>query len=127
MAYRFVTRFRKGFKVAQEAMNYRFGADCEAFIPYANDLFYCLAPECRIDDTSWIRPGNCPWEWWNAMNVKGAGFEAGSNTATYKYYTDFAAEYDLDYVLPDGGWSGASLMEGHEGLENCKWAEAGLQ
>lgn len=236
VAYRFVTRFRRGFKVAQEDVNFKFGADCNAFIPYANDpregyrwsysfesyydecklsemipdslvicpmlvdegscklalmdagqedypglflksaeggvtgefaplvldsyknganmqpsrhadyiadcpagarvfpwrvaviadsdielagndLYYCLAPECRIDDTSWIKPGNCAWEWWNAMNVKHAGFEAGSNTATYKYYTDFAAEYGLDYVLLDGGWSGASLMEGHEGLD----------
>lgn len=82
-----------------------------------NDLYYCLAPECRLDDTSWIRPGNCAWEWWNGMNVTGVGFRVGSNTGTYCYYADFAAEYGLDYVLLDGGWSGASLKEGHSGLD----------
>lgn len=56
-------------------------------------------------DYSWIKPGKVPWDWWNANNVYGVGFKAGVNTATYKYYIDFAAKYGLEYLILDEGWS----------------------
>ena len=31
-------------------------------------------------------------------------FHAGINTQTYKYYIDFAAKYDLPYIILDDGW-----------------------
>ena len=36
--------------------------------------------------------------------IVGGGF-SGLNTATYRHYIDFAAEYGLDYVMFDAGWS----------------------
>lgn len=90
-----------------------------------NDLAQCLAPECRLSDISWIKPGKVAWEWWNAKNIPGDGFEVGCNTATYKYYIDFAAENGLEYVLIDGGWSGSSLMEARPGLDIKELVEYG--
>ncbi len=70
-----------------------------------SQLVYKLAPESRIRDTAWIRPGKVAWDWWNANNLFGVDFRAGINTATYKYYIDFAARYGIEYIILDEGWS----------------------
>lgn len=69
-----------------------------------NNLVYSLASPSRISDTSWIRPGKVAWDWWNDWGLKGVPFKAGINTATYKYYIDFAAHNGLQYVILDEGW-----------------------
>jgi alpha-glucosidase len=71
----------------------------------SNDLVLRLAPASRIDNTDWIKPGMVAWDWWNATNNAGLPFRSGVNTATYKYHIDFAAEYGLEYVILDEGWS----------------------
>ena len=55
--------------------------------------------------TDWIKPGKVAWDWWNCWNVSGVPFRAGCNTATYEYYIDFAAEFGVEYVIMDEGWS----------------------
>ncbi len=70
-----------------------------------NDIVYRLASPCRLNDTSWIRPGKVAWDWWNANNISGVPFKAGVNTETYKFYIDFAAKYGLEYIILDEGWS----------------------
>ncbi len=76
------------------------------------DMGQLLAPECRLKDVSWIKPGKVAWDWWNNWNLTGVPFHAGVNTDTYKYYIDFAKKYNLEYVIIDEGWSGReSLME----------------
>lgn len=72
-------------------------------------LTYTLASECKIDDTSWIKPGRVSWEWWNASNLYGVDFKAGFNTETYKYYIDFASKNGLEYIILDEGWSVSTL------------------
>lgn len=42
-----------------------------------NDMMQRLAPECRIADTSWIKPGKVAWDWWNTCNLTGVDFKAG--------------------------------------------------
>ena len=69
-----------------------------------NPLVYLLARPTTLADTSWIRPGKVAWDWWNANNLGGVDFKAGVNTATYKYYIDFAAAHGLEYVVLDEGW-----------------------
>ena len=69
-----------------------------------NPLVYLLASPSRVPDTSWVKPGKVAWDWWNANNVYGVGFRAGVNTATYKYYIDFAAAHGVEYVVLDEGW-----------------------
>jgi len=76
------------------------------------DMAQRLAPAQRLADTSWIRPGKVAWDWWNNTNVWGVDFESGMNTATYKYYIDFAQKNHLEYIIIDEGWSGReSLLE----------------
>jgi alpha-glucosidase len=70
-----------------------------------NDMVYKLAAAPRIEDTSWIEPGKVAWDWWNDWNISGVDFPAGINTDTYKYYTDFAAEYNIENILLDEGWA----------------------
>ncbi len=70
-----------------------------------NDLVYRLGPALALKDTSWIRPGKVAWDWWNDWNLYGVDFQAGINTATYKYYIDFAARHGIEYVILDEGWS----------------------
>ena len=76
------------------------------------DMAQRLAPACRIQDTSWIRPGKVAWDWWNNTNISGVDFKSGMNTDTYLYYIDFAAKNRIEYIIIDEGWSGKeSLMD----------------
>ena len=70
-----------------------------------NQLVFKLAEPNRIEDPSWIKPGKVAWDWYNAWNLTGVDFETGVNTATYKYYIDFAAQHGLEYIILDEGWS----------------------
>lgn len=66
-----------------------------------------LAPECKIDDVSWIVPGQASWEWWNGAVPYGpdVNFKAGLNVETYKYFMDFASKYGIKYIVMDEGWA----------------------
>jgi alpha-glucosidase len=70
-----------------------------------NDLVYKLASPSRVQDQSWIKPGKVAWDWWNDWNISGVDFRAGINTATYKYYVDFAAANKIENILLDEGWA----------------------
>jgi alpha-glucosidase len=69
-----------------------------------NQIIYLLEKPSQVADTSWIKPGKVAWDWWNDNNVYGVDFKAGVNTATYKYYIDFAAKYGIPYIILDEGW-----------------------
>lgn len=69
------------------------------------DIVQKLASPNRLDDISWIKPGQVAWDWWSNMNISHVGFRAGMNTPSYKYYIDFAAMYGIPYILLDGGWN----------------------
>lgn len=69
-----------------------------------NSLAWLLQKPSEIADASWIRPGKVAWDWWNALNVYGVDFRSGVNTATYKYFIDFAAKYGIEYIVLDEGW-----------------------
>lgn len=72
-----------------------------------NDIVQKLASPNRLTDVSWIVPGQVAWDWWNSRNVKHVDFVAGLNTATYKYFIDFASANKVKYIVIDGGWSPA--------------------
>jgi alpha-glucosidase len=69
-----------------------------------NQIVWLLEKPSQLADTSWIKPGKVAWDWWNANNIYGVDFKSGVNTATYKYYIDFAAKYGLPYIILDEGW-----------------------
>ena len=71
----------------------------------ASDLVWLLGKPDDGRDWSWVKPGKVAWDWWNAWNIYGVDFESGINTATYKYYIDFAAANGIEYVIMDEGWA----------------------
>ncbi len=70
-----------------------------------NDLVYRLASPSKIKDVSWINPGKGTDEWIIGINLFNVPFKAGINTATYKYYIDFAKQFGLQRIMMDAGWS----------------------
>lgn len=71
----------------------------------ANDLLYILGDKSQISDPSWIKYGKGTDEWITGINLFNIPFKAGINTATYKYYIDFAKRFGFDQVMLDAGWS----------------------
>lgn len=69
------------------------------------DIVQKLASPGRIQDISWIKAGQVSWDWWNGMNISHVDFRAGMNTASYRYFIDFASGYKIPYIILDGGWN----------------------
>jgi alpha-glucosidase len=81
------------------------------------EIVYRLGEACKLEDTSWIKPGKIAWDWYNANNIYNVDFRAGLNFETYKYYIDFAADHDIEYVVLDEGWSATeNVMELNEAM-----------
>jgi len=71
----------------------------------ANDIVYRLATPSKLKDVSWIHPGKCTDEWIIDVNLFNVPFKSGVNTASYKYYIDFAKRFGFDRIMMDAGWS----------------------
>jgi alpha-glucosidase len=83
-----------------------------------NSLVYLLQRPSQIADTSWIKPGQVAWDWWNDRNLAGVPFKPGVNTETYEFYVDFAARYGIDYIILDEGWyKTGNLLQVAPGLD----------
>ncbi|HEX6227069.1 MAG TPA: glycoside hydrolase family 97 protein, partial [Chryseolinea sp.] len=74
----------------------------------SNDLVYRLGAPSRVSDTRWIKPGKGTDEWIIGINLFNVPFKAGVNTATYKYYIDFAKRFGFERIMMDAGWSETS-------------------
>lgn len=70
-----------------------------------NDLLWLLGDKSMITDPSWIKYGKGTDEWIIGINLFNIPFKAGINTATYKFYIDFAKRFGFDQVMLDAGWS----------------------
>lgn len=72
-----------------------------------NTMTLKLADQNQIEDTSWIKPGQVSWEWWNGACPYGpdVNFVSGYNQDTYKYYIDFASKFGIPYIIMDEGWA----------------------
>ena len=70
-----------------------------------NQMEVVLGGECELVDTSWIKPGQVCWDWWNHWTIWGVDFVTGINNATYKYIIDCASKYGVEYILLDEGWN----------------------
>ena len=73
------------------------------------DIVHALArPAGKGADFSWVKPGKVTWEWWNAWDNIGDPIKGGADgctTETYRRFFDLAAEYGVEYVIFDEGWS----------------------
>jgi alpha-glucosidase len=79
-------------------------ADEDRQLP-SNDLVYRLAAPSVIGDASWIKPGKGTDEWTINVNLFNVPFRSGVNTASYKYYIDFAKRFGFNRIMMDAGWS----------------------
>ena len=71
----------------------------------SNDMVYRLGAPSRVANTDWIKPGKGTDEWIIGINLFNVPFKAGVNTATYKYYIDFAKRFGFQRIMMDAGWS----------------------
>ena len=79
-------------------------ADEDKQLP-SNDIVYRLGSPSRIADASWIQPGKATDEWIINVNLFNVPFKSGINTASYKYYIDFAKQFGFSRIMMDAGWS----------------------
>lgn len=70
-----------------------------------SDILTNLADPCKIEDTSWIKPGKTTFPWWNGTTVKDKNIVGGNNFETQKYYIDFCARNGIEYhsIVEYGG------------------------
>lgn len=72
-----------------------------------------LAPDSKIADTSWIKPGTVAWSWL-------AGFGGAQRSLeTQKEFVDYSAAHGWEYTLVDDGWKTTDWMP-----ELIEYAEA---
>ncbi len=79
-------------------------ADEDRQLP-SNDIVYRLASPSKIGDASWVNPGKGTDEWIINVNLFNVPFRSGVNTASYRYYIDFAKRFGFDRIMMDAGWS----------------------
>jgi alpha-glucosidase len=79
-------------------------ADEDRQLP-SNDIVYRLASPSRTGDASWVNPGKGTDEWTINVNLFNVPFKSGVNTASYKYYIDFAKRFGFNRIMMDAGWS----------------------
>lgn len=81
-----------------------------------------LAPESRILDPSWIRPGRASWAWWSHP-------DGPVSAELFNRFTDFAASMNWEYTLFDAGWwkVGLPALTGYatsRGISALAWCSA---
>lgn len=74
-----------------------------------NQMVVKLSSPSRIQNSSWIKPGQVTWEWWHNAELYGVDFKSGYNEDSYKYYIDFASKSGIPYILMDEGWAKTTL------------------
>ncbi len=75
-----------------------------------SNIILNLNEPCAINDLSWILPGKSAWDrWWCGEYAPDIDFKLGMDTASMKYFTQFAADMGFEYVLVDWWWYGDPL------------------
>ena len=62
-----------------------------------SNILTSLNDPCKIEDTSWIKPGKTTFPWWNGTVVPDTIWAPGNNFETNKYYIDFCARNGIEY------------------------------
>lgn len=62
-----------------------------------SDIILNLNEPCKIDDTSWIKPGKSTWHWWHGTSLKNVDFESGMDYQTMIHYIEFCARNGIEY------------------------------
>lgn len=65
-----------------------------------------LSAPCALEDVSWIRPGKAIFPWWPNFHSDKPGVPDTLDFENQKYYVDFAAENNLQYLELEPPWYG---------------------
>ena len=65
-----------------------------------------LSAPCALNDVSWIRPGKAIFPWWPNFHTGEPGVADTLDFENQKYYIDFAAENNLQYLELEPPWYG---------------------
>ncbi|TWU33603.1 Retaining alpha-galactosidase precursor [Novipirellula aureliae] len=68
-----------------------------------NTVALNLAAPCKLDDTSWIKPGKGLWDW-RVHGYDNGEFVYNIDTRSYLRYIDFCAEQGIEYFTVDDFW-----------------------
>ncbi|HYW34326.1 MAG TPA: glycoside hydrolase family 97 protein [Balneolaceae bacterium] len=69
-----------------------------------SNLIMNLNKPSQIKDTSFIKPGQVIWPWWNGRIADHLKYSGQPSTSVMKYYIDFAAKHHIQALLVDAGW-----------------------
>lgn len=76
-----------------------------------SNLLVNLNEPCKIEDTSWIKPGKSLWDWRVWGYVTEDGYKYGLLTESHKRFIDFASKNNIQYLLIDADWYGSEISE----------------
>lgn len=62
-----------------------------------SNIITSLNEPCKIENTSWIKPGTTTFPWWNGNVVPDTINAPGNNFVTNQYYIDFCARNNITY------------------------------
>ena len=68
-----------------------------------NTVALNLAAPCKLEDTSWIKPGKGLWDW-RVHGYDNGDFVYGIDTRSFLRYIDFCAEQGIEYFTVDDHW-----------------------
>ncbi len=68
-----------------------------------NHVVLNLAAPCKIEDTSWIKPGKGLWDW-RVHGYDNGEFAYDINTRSFLRYIDFCADQGIEYFTIDDHW-----------------------
>jgi alpha-glucosidase len=63
-----------------------------------SNLITDLAEDCKLEDTSWIKPGRASWSWWY-------DHDSSKDYDRMVPFIDFAAKMGWEYFLVDANWN----------------------
>ncbi len=69
-----------------------------------SNLVLNLSEPNKISDTSFIKPGQAIWPWWNGRIADHLKRSGEPSTDVMKYYIDFAAKHHIPALMVDAGW-----------------------
>ncbi len=76
-----------------------------------SNLLDNLNEPCKIEDTSWIKPGMSMWDWRVWGYKAPGGFVYELNTPSHKRLIDFASKNNIQYLLIDADWYGPEFND----------------
>jgi len=68
-----ITLLKRGLHVISPWKVFAFANDEAELL--TNQLVYLLGEECKIEDTSWIKPGWVTFDWWSRRGIYGVDFK----------------------------------------------------